>query len=322
MAITLNELAKQLGLSNATVSMALRNSPRIAADTRERVRKLAGELNYVPNNFGRGLQSRRSRLLGYMLGTVTRSFLNELLDTVGFASMYDGYGLLTGWVPDTPEAFRSQLQLMLEKNVDALIFTLTGELVYPHIPLLRAHRKPFIFCSCYCPPEYDSVVGDHYLGGRMALEHLAEAGHRAVLVSECRSLEERLRGYSDAAREREVTLHCYRSSGEIPAMLDAMPEVTAIAAFSDAEALEIRHLLQDSGRSVPGDVSLIGYDGAWFTQEREFSLTTVAQPVQEIGRSTYRRLTEILAGDSDPRQILLAPSLRPGASVAPPKTGK
>ena len=81
-------------------------------------------------------------------------------------------------------------------------------------------------------------------------------------------------------------------------------------------------LLQDSGRSVPGDVSLIGYDGAWFTQEREFSLTTVAQPVQEIGRSTYRRLTEILAGDSDPRQILLAPSLRPGASVAPPKTGK
>ena len=82
MAITLNELAKQLGLSNATVSMALRNSPRIAADTRERVRKLAGELNYVPNNFGRGLQSRRSRLLGYMLGTVTRSFLNELLETV------------------------------------------------------------------------------------------------------------------------------------------------------------------------------------------------------------------------------------------------
>ena len=58
MAITLNELAKQLGLSNATVSMALRNSPRIAADTRERVRKLAGELNYVPNNFGRGLDRK------------------------------------------------------------------------------------------------------------------------------------------------------------------------------------------------------------------------------------------------------------------------
>lgn len=318
MSITLKELAARLGVSGATVSMALRNSPRISEDVRQRVQLLAKELYYVPNNFGRGLQSNRSHLLGYMLGTITSSFLNELLETVGYASMPDGYGLLTGWVPDTPQAFESQLGLMLEKNVDALIFTLTSELAYPHLQMLQARRKPFIFCSCYCPAEYNSVVGDHYLGGKLAVEHLVGCGHRAILASECRHLEERRRGYSEAALGCGISLYTYGGLADIPAILEARPEITAIAAFSDREALDIRHLLQDAGKRVPEDISLIGYDDLWFSREREFNLTTVAQPIREIGLCTYRRLKEILAGDDCPRQILLPPVLQNRGSVTAP----
>ncbi|MDR0932940.1 MAG: LacI family transcriptional regulator [Victivallales bacterium] len=315
MGVTLKDLASRLGVSGATVSMALRNSPRVSEEMRHRVQQLAKELYYVPNNFGRGLQSNRSHLLGYMLGSVTNSFLNELLETVGYASMPDGYGLLTGWVPDTPEVFKSQLALMLEKNVDALIFTLTSELTYPYLHMLQAHQKPFIFCSCYCPAEYNSVVGDHYLGGKLAVEHLAGYGHRAILVSECRHLEERRRGYTDAALDAGMVMYIYGDQAEIPEILKAHPEITAIAAFSDREALDIRHMLEDLGKRVPEDISLIGYDDLWFSHEREFNLTTVAQPIREIGLCTYQRLKEILSGDDCPRRILLPPTLKSRKSV-------
>ena len=306
MSVTIKEMAKQLKLSQAAVCMALRGSPEISRETRKRVRDLAMQLKYIPNHFGRGLKKNRSQIVGYMLGSATRSFSGELLETVGYCLMRNGYGMMTGWVPDSSEIFSSQLKLMMEKNVDGFLFTLTDTLVYEHLDLLRDNGKPVVFCSGYSRSDCNCIVGDQFSGGRILIEHLLEMGHRQIAVAPCPCLRQRHDGYEAALHGTiDAKLIDYQSVDDLPGMLSAHPEITAIPAYSDEEAINIAELLRQQGYDIPGRISLVGFDDLWFAGRREFQLTTVAQPRRQIAERSYARLKELIDGDKSIRQEIL-----------------
>ena len=155
MAVTIKQMAKELGLSPASISLALRGKPRMSPETIRRVQELAKKLDYVQSNIGRALQSRQSRLIGYLLPGVTRTFYNEILQGAGEETAAHGYGLLVGWVNPGDEHVEHQVNLMLEKDIDGLIISESNHLLDPYLPRFTRRNKPVIFCSS--KPVYTSI---------------------------------------------------------------------------------------------------------------------------------------------------------------------
>jgi DNA-binding LacI/PurR family transcriptional regulator len=293
MSITIKELASMLKISPATVSLALNGDKRVADKTVKKVKKLASELNYIPNNFGRGLQSRRSHLIGYLLDGVTSSFYNELLQGVGEACSKAQYGLLTGILGKKEENLKEQVNIFLEKNIDGLLLSLQAP--EEVISSVKKQNIPFVFCST--PPEnpdYTFVKNNDFEGGKMAAEHLINLGHRSFALSSIQS--ERLKGNLNVLRKNGFREVLFEKESELEAIMSKAEHPTAIIAYSDLEAIKIRHLLNKLGLRVPQDVSIIGTDDLWFASLPEFSFTTIAQPKKRIGETSVELLLKKING--------------------------
>jgi DNA-binding LacI/PurR family transcriptional regulator len=308
MPIVLKDIATQLGLSSATVSLALNGSPLVADKTRERVTRLAAKLDYVPNGFGRGLQARKSSLLGCLLTTITSSFFNEILQSTGQEAARNGYGLLTGWVRGPDAQFERQIQLMLEKNVDGLILSVQEEWITPYMEKFTMRNIPVVFCSTYCGKEYSSVITDNFAGGRMAAEYLLEKGHGHLLCAASDAL--RLAGnrasIAAAGGPEPMT---FKHEEEVPALLRAHPQLTAITAYSDLQAIDLMRLLREQGWRIPADISIIGFDNIWLAGRPEYQLTTIGQQRERIGQAAVQGLLEMIQRKETYYKLLLEPEL-------------
>ena len=246
MAVTIKQMAKELGLSPASISLALRGKPRMSPETIRRVQELAKKLDYVQSNIGRALQSRQSRLIGYLLPGVTRTFYNEILQGAGEETAAHGYGLLVGWVNPGDEHVEHQVNLMLEKDIDGLIISESNHLLDPYLPRFMRRNKPVIFCSSIAPKKYIEVITDNFYGGFLAVETLAEFGHRHVLG--CTELPDRFKGNRAAARQYGLRLSRYHRIEDAVAILMKHRDITAVAAYSDHQALDIIYQLPPSVR--------------------------------------------------------------------------
>ena len=125
MPTTIKEMAMRLGVSPATISLALNGSPVVSQKTRAKVLELANQSDYMPNNFGRGLQSNRSKLIGYVLEGVNLSFFNNIMQAVGLEAAQHNYGLLTTIASTGDKDFmlQNQMKILLEKKIDGLILS-------------------------------------------------------------------------------------------------------------------------------------------------------------------------------------------------------
>ena len=316
MSVTIKELATALKISPATVSLALNGDKRVAAKTVQKIKELAKELNYIPNNFGRGLQSRRSRLIGYLLSGVTNSFYDEILQGIGEATVKAGYGLLTGIVRNkTNKQIKEQMRLFLEKNIDGLV--LSVYLPRDILSVLKKQNIPFVFCS-KSPQELDDVCvkNEDFQGGKLAAEHLIKLGHRSFACSKKQS--ERLRGNLTVLREygcEEPML--FQNPAELEAIMTKTERPTAVIAYSDLEAIEIKHNMTKLGLRVPQDISIVGTDDLWFAALPEFSFTTIAQSRKDIGATTVELLLRKIDGQKT-ESIFLPPKLVVRNSTAAP----
>lgn len=305
--ITLKELAKELKLSLATVSMALNNSPLVADETKAKVKALAEKLEYVPNNLGRGLQSRKSRTIGYLLGNVTTSFFDEILQGIGSECTNNNYGLMTSCVgTDFSGSVESQIQILLEKNVDGVILSFGDAALEPYIERFKKREIPFIFCSIRSE-KYSYVMTDDYNGGRLAAEHLIKCGHRNILCSELSP--SRLAGNIDVISNcKGAKFMSFKSVKDVPALIEKN-KITAIAAYSDFQAIDIMWMLKAQGYGVPEDISIVGFDDIWFASRPEFKLTTVAQKKSLIGSTAVLELMKLINNEKSMSTTLLKPDL-------------
>ncbi len=311
--VTLKDVARELGLSTGTVSMALNNSPRISAETARQVHAAVRALGYTPNNFGRGLRSGKSRLVGYFSSHLDTSFFAEIFKGAGEKLAEREYGILSCWpARRSANNISHNLDMMLSKNVDGIIFvggdwlSLGGET----FQMLQKRNIPFVFCSRYCQShDVPFIVTDDLLGGEMAANCLLEHGHRVILCEYNDSIERRLRGNLNAInRYSDAKSVVFYQPEDVPELIKKH-NATAVLTFSDHHAFDVMLILKQAGYRVPEDISIVGYDDIEYAARPEFALTTIRQQRQKLGELVAEYILDRLDGKETKKIQLLPPEL-------------
>lgn len=333
---TIRDVARHAGVSHQTVSRVINDNPNVAEATRERVLAAIRDLGYVPSPMARGLISNQTHSIGVVSDDISDQFFSRVVAGAEAEARRRGYYLMIGSVePEDDE--RGYLRLMLERRVEGLI------LARPSVPLSSDDLVPAktagvpIVSVAFELPGFSGVDVDNVQGGYDATRHLLDQGHRAIATvvgpGEFPSSAARFEGYRRALREAGVAedsaLVEHASdwgieSGRAAAarLLERGAAFTALFTHSDLMALGAIRQLRESGRRVPDDVSLVGYDDLPVAAYVDPPLTTVHQPMLEVGALAAALVLDKLAGrdGASAGTHLLPAELIVRESVVPPRS--
>ena len=311
---TLKDLASHLDLSPATISLVLNRSPVAAAipdETQQRVFAAARELGYRPNYIAVSLRSRRTNSIGVLVPEVSDPWAAEIVSGIESHLLANDYHyFVTSHRRSTPKLLQDDLELLTRRAVDGMILLATELHDPPQLPavVISGHTRV---------KGLSNVVIDHDRAARSALTHLKELGHRRIALFRGQpgsaDTEDRSRAIFKAAASLgieippQLTLQLSGEDGdEVFAPDDAYQEgfafaqkllgrsrdFTALFAFDDASAIGAIRAFLDAGLRVPDDVSVVGFDDIQNAAFHNPRLTTVRQPLREMGRIAARVLLE------------------------------
>jgi LacI family transcriptional regulator len=315
---TLRDVAQKAGVSISVASNALNDRGRVNAETRERVKQVAQELGYVPNYLARKLRSENGHSIGAVIAApqeqvTSERYFNESAYAFGRAAAETDYKFHLIHLLES-EFSEAQLYATLSDDavdgviivaplltqIDAIVQAM-GRL--PHIPYILFSVSPDI-------PDVSYVDSDGQAGGRIAIRHFLSLGHTRIAYlappGSNSNSRDRLRGCQEEMRRAGLSLFSYTLQSWIdPTPLDAMlaDEITAVLAFDDLFALRIISDIERRGLRVPQDIAVIGFDDETFGQVSHPRLTTVYQPLSDMGTEAVSYLVRRLSGEtSEPYQ--------------------
>lgn len=294
---TIYDIAEKANVSISTVSRVFNGSASVSKKTRKKVEKAMEDLNYFPNALARSLVNKSSNTIGVVVSDITNPFFTEVIEGIEDYLASQGFTLFLSssrYMVDKENLYISQL---IEKRVDGLILfnTCTEEnsiigRIKNIVPVVTVQSA---LTDTNCVNTSDEE------GAYNAVEYLIKQGHKniAFLVYnfENSTIRNRLKGYFKAHKANGIevnkeyvlssdfTPYCgYHMTNEV---LDKMPEVTAIFTYNDQLAVSAYYAIQMRGLKIPDDMSIVGYDNIELANLMRPALTTVEQPIYEIGRS-------------------------------------
>ena len=320
MAVTSKDIARVLEISQSTVSRALRGDPRVAPETTERILETARRMNYTPNLAARSLITRKTGIVALIVSDITNPFYPELLDVLHNEFALAGYRtVLFNERTDAPLE-QHVADLVNGAAVDGVVY-LSATLGAP-LPGLGVGAIPVVLVNRYIDAgRVDTVVSDNRRGGRIVAEAIVGAGHRHVALiagpENATTSRDRERGFRDGLRVHGIELdQALRRSGPFSHhsgyescldLLAASPRPTAIFAANDVIAFGALDAARRLGVAVPDELSIVGFDDIDMAGWEGFNLTTVGQPLAEMGRAAVGLLVERIAtngGDPDPHRLV------------------
>lgn len=334
--MTIKDIAKACGVSVSTVSRVLNDRPDVSAEVRRRVLGVVEDKGYIPNNSARDLVRSQSASIGVVVRGMGNLFFADLLKTVAREIENNGYTMVLHFIDSDADEVKAGAILEREKKLRGLIF-LGGRFDYTPSELTLI-GVPYVCCSytnCFGSlrdEDYSSVSIDDYSTAYKATEVLIERGHRriAAAVPSCsdRSISElRCNGYRAALRDHGLAFDsallvetggCFdmtETYQAVSALMSTGAEFTALLTLSDTTALAAMKAIEDSGKRVPDDVSVIAIDGLTVSEYVTPTLTTLVQPAEEMGRESVKILVDTLEGRGKARHVCVETHLREGASV-------
>jgi len=336
--VTLQHVGARLGLSRTTISLALRNHPRISAATKRKVLAVANELGYQPDQVARALATGKSNLIGVVVPDITDHFYAEVFRAIEKAANESGYHLVLSGTTHDPKQGDARIRELVRLKIAGLIaappFTSENGPLPPFWKQIKRQRFPLVIINRELTPAvFNQVSIDNKSGIRMAVEMLARLGHKRVAyisgTPELIPIKQRLEAFRACAAqfglEIDATLieqspHSVRGGYDSCARLWSRVRVkpTAILVFSDAPSLGVLRYLREHEIDVPKKVSVVGFDG---TDSSEFSLTslsTIVTPMYEMGEQAMRLLEKTMSQHyTRPQSILLPVRLEMRESVGP-----
>lgn len=334
MAVTLNDVAEQAGVSVSTVSRVLNRKAtkyRISADTEAVILQAAEELGYKANHLARGLRLKKTHTIGLIAPDISNPFFAYVIKQVQHIAHGLGYSLVVCNTDENLEMEVEQVNLLYRKRVDGLIAMPVGQ-QYDHFEEWMGRDVPLVMLDrCFDALSVDSVVVDNYRGAYQATEHLISFGHERIALVQglpgTYTNTARLQGYRDALSAHGVEVDealvvggdFRRERGyiETKLLLGLDPAPTAIFATGDLITLGALQAIYEEGLSIPDDVSLLSFDDFDFASFLRCPLTTVQQPKEAMGEMAVKLLVERLDnGEKERRRIVLQPKLIVRESVA------
>ena len=312
---TIKDVAKQAGLSVGTVSRVFNNRGYLSEDARSRVMEACKALDYYPSEVARSLYRKHTNVIGVIVPYVSHPFFSQLVQSIEESCSGAGYKIMLGTSNHEVAKEREYAEILRRGQVDGIIVcSRTEDLDY------LSTGKPVLSVERILSDEIPAVLSDNAGGGRLAAETLLRRGcrHPLLVCSGKDGLEyvpatSRERYFCEYCREHGVEPHfCF-----IPAsyMKDDLteplrkafadyPETDGIFASGDVQAIRVMHICRDLlGRRIPEEVQLLGYDNIELAEY--CGLSTIAQPINEMGVYAVRTLLSIIEGEIVPNRIML-----------------
>ncbi|HEX7298852.1 MAG TPA: LacI family DNA-binding transcriptional regulator [Solirubrobacteraceae bacterium] len=333
--VTSRDIAREAGVSQPTVSRALRGDPRVAAATAAVVHTTARRLGYVPDAAARMLITRRTGTVAIVVADITNPFYPELVEALHDQLGRANYRTVLLNERTDVRGGGGVEDLMRGGVVDGAIVA-TATLDERTRALLAGEESPIVqLVREVDGVERDAVVADNRGGAALAAELLAGLGHRRIgLISgpaETSTARDRDAGFAEALARLGVPLHAaLRRRGEYAhhtghqwclELLDAAEPPTAIFCGNDVIALGAVDAARRRGVAVPGELSIVGFDDISLAGWESFRLTTVRQPLAEMAHAAVAGLVRRIEGGDDdpPRRIVFPTELIQRATTAPPR---
>jgi len=329
--VTILDVAERAKVSKSLVSLVMRDAPNVSEKRRAAVLRAAAELGYRPNELARGLVRGRTHTIGVLLSDLHNPFFAETVDGMEEESGSLRYRTLLSTGHRDPRREVRVIRHLLERRVDGIALLSPRisnsdlrdvALNVPTVLVGRRTRKAYV----------DSIVNDDFAGAVLVVEHLYELGHRRIAhISGGKGVGagSRRRGYERAMHRLGLEHHLFIAPGEYTdeggyrgarRLLNENTRPTAIFAANDLAAMGVLAAMREAGLSVPGDVSVVGYDNTYLAQLSSISLSSIDQPRREMGMLAVRLLLErIELKRTDPRREVLKPTLIPRSTSAPPR---
>ena len=317
---TINEVAKLAGVSKATVSRVLNKHP-VSSETYAKVMKAIRDLKYQPNAQARGLSLRQAKVIGLIAPDLQGVFYGPIIIGIEQVLHRNDFNLIVS----RAESKEYRLAKMLkEKKVDGLIIATPRRIGEKGIVALKRDNFPVVVIDGNVGEQVSSVEIDSYLGAFQATEHLVKLKHTRIAVisspSSFKESQERLLGYQDALAQhdlpfddeliREGDYMLTSGEREMAKLLALTPPPTAVLAFSDLMAIGAIHCLFKKGFSVPKDMAVVGFDDSFVAKTFYPPLSTVRQPIMEMGIVAARKMLAILSGEeTETTHVILQTSL-------------
>ena len=343
MKVTITDIAENLNISTSTVSRALKNNPRISAETRKLVTDTAKEMGYRPNLLARSLVSEKTYMLSLVINDISWSFFNELSQHIQNASEKLGYSMFLYSSGDDAKKEAQGLEKAMAIRSDGLILFAHESMRNIHLlEQLAKDGYPVVLLNNIDHVNLDVVTVDNFYGTCQVMEHLDGLGHRRIAYigpTPVKSMEkERFAGYESFLKEKFQAVdrnliflgdaHPLLGYESTHKMLEGGLVPTAIVAYNDIMALGVIRAILERGLTVPGDISVVGFDGLELGLYAYPPLTTVAIPIMKMADVAVERVISRIHQQSSnnervitpPQKIKLIPQLIFRSSTGAAKT--
>ncbi len=301
--VTIKDVARQSGVSVATVSRVLNEKGPVAPETRRRIREVVERLRYVPHGAARSLITNQTNAIGVLLPDIYGEFFSEIIRGIDLAARRRGYHLLVS----SSHGHEGEIEAVLRATrgrVDGLI-VMSPEVDVQILEANLPSTLPIVMLNCRGNgPSLDSITIDNYAGALEMMRHLVGLGHRRIVLVKGPpnnyDARERLRGYRDAVRalalekskdleiEGDFTEGAGHRAGQVALALSPRP--TAIFAANDTMAIGVLSALREAAVEVPRDIAVAGFDDLSISRFISPPLTSVHVTIAELGARGIERL--------------------------------
>jgi LacI family transcriptional regulator len=323
--VSLKQLAAHLNLSTTTLSLVLNNAPTavsIPQETKDRIFSAARELNYRPNYLARSLRVQRTHTFGVIVPELSDGYSSMVLNGVEAVLSTQGYFYLTASHLHRDELLVDLPKMLAERQVEGIIAVDTPLRFEPNLPTVNVSGHEDV-------PGVTNVILNHQHAAELGIGHLYNLGHRRIAVIKGQAFSSdtdiRLETIGEAARKRDIPIDpklTIQLQGDSPSpevgylamktLLAKGERFTAVFAFNDISAIGAIRALEEMGLRVPADVSVLGFDDIYAAAFHNPALTTIRQPLFEMGSLAARTLLERLAGGREfaiPEVLSVEPTL-------------
>ncbi|MBN3883522.1 MULTISPECIES: LacI family DNA-binding transcriptional regulator [unclassified Nostoc] len=334
--ISIEDIARRAGVSHSTVSRALRDNALISPKVREEIKRLAEEMSYVPNAIAQSLQNKRTNTIGVVVTSISDPFYAEVVEGIEKIAKPAGLSVLLSASHRDFEQEMAAIDTFHRRRVDGILIA-DSRISKQHTKQLTQIAVPTVLINSQTEDQseiFHSVAIDDRLGAKLATEHLISLGHTAIgylgVGDRSRSNKQRLEGYQMALAEAGIpqntdwvsisdeydirTSDVNTGQNMLSKLLAA--EVTGIFCYNDMVAIGALLACQELGILVPRNLSIVGFDGIALGGYVTPALTTISQPMLEIGGYAMQMLLDLIEEKTVENRVLSPFLLKRGSSAA------
>ncbi|NDV60708.1 LacI family DNA-binding transcriptional regulator [Bacteroides sp. 519] len=319
--VSLKELAIELGVSISTVSRALKNSPEIGKEMREKIKALAKERNYRPNPFAMSLLKNSPRIIGIIVPDIVTHYYSSIISGINDKAHENGYSTIITSSYEQFEKEKKCLEDLINIRVEGIIACLSQDTAdYTHFETLAEQNVPMVFFDRIClTDKFSSVITNNVESSQEATEHFLSTGSKRVAfiggANHLEIVKLRKHGYLQALRERKIPIErelvfCKRIGYEAGYegaryLLSLANPPDAILAMTDSLAFGAMKAIKEAGLTIPADVALIGYTDELHANYVDPPLTAVTHQTYKMGETACTLLLEQLGGVGKVNQVVV-----------------